>query len=144
MMGNKWKIELFVDEPQVRVLTRLLDCEIREHQNRLELTSDETEWCTTSKRIFDLEAMRNQIRLPWIEREEELIPPPNQWSDHLAVVDARRCREEVYVVELTEDDLALAASILREHGREMELQSEQCLKIAEALCNARVVSESTG
>jgi hypothetical protein len=46
------------------------------------------------------------------------------------------------VVELTEDDLALAASIVRSHGRDMKqlaihAQGAQCIKIAEALCNAR-------
>ena len=50
------------------------------------------------------------------------------------------------VVELTEDDLALAASILRERGYPLrqfraEGRGAQCLRIAEALCNARVLYE---
>ena len=48
-----------------------------------------------------------------------------------------------YLVDLnSDDDIALAASILREHGREVSRsrfkgQGEQCLRIAEALCNTR-------
>ena len=47
-----------------------------------------------------------------------------------------------WIVEASSDDLALTASIIREHGHEMKLagfkvQGDQCLRIAEALCNAR-------
>lgn len=51
------------------------------------------------------------------------------------------------VVKITDDDAALAASIVRAHGRELEVikefaaQAKQCLRIADALCNARPLED---
>ena len=50
------------------------------------------------------------------------------------------------VVELTDDDLALTASVMRTRGRALKhscihVQGDQCTRIAEALCNARPLPE---
>lgn len=84
-MANKWQICINVNLIEKETLTRLLEGEVSALRSEQDLTADADEWDEISEQIHSLEQLQAQIKLAWIEKGIELIPPPSEWSKHFPV-----------------------------------------------------------